>query len=92
MIEDFLGEKHLLAKNSPTPTGEALLSLFPNTTEFAGDVASLANVDEPDSPACILRGKIVTMNDGSEIIENGKIYIEKGFIIAVTAADEPRPV
>lgn len=89
LIDDFLGKKGALANDSPTPSGDLLLSLFPKA--MAGDVASLANVDNFDSPACIIRGKIVTMNDNSDVIEDGKIYVNKGLIVDIKSKNENPP-
>jgi cytosine/adenosine deaminase-related metal-dependent hydrolase len=48
-------------------------------------------IDPLDGPRFILEGRIVTMNDAFEVINRGRLYIDKSVIRGVAAADEPAP-
>lgn len=51
----------------------------------------LLGVDEPDSPPLVLLGRIVTMTEGGEVIDDGALYLRGGQIIAVARRSDPPP-
>jgi hypothetical protein len=48
-------------------------------------------IDPATGPTMILEGRIVTMDAANKIIANGRLYIDKGSIVAVQDAGAPAP-
>jgi cytosine/adenosine deaminase-related metal-dependent hydrolase len=57
----------------------------------AADEPQLLDVDDPTSPALVLLGRIVTMKEDGEVIEDGALYLRKGAIVAVGERNDPPP-
>lgn len=55
------------------------------------DEAELLDVDDPTSPALVLLGRIVTMKEDGEVIDDGAVYLRKGAIVAVADRNDPPP-
>lgn len=51
----------------------------------------LLDVDDPTSPALVLLGRIVTMKEDGEVIDDGAVYLRKGAIVAVAQRNDPPP-
>ena len=50
-----------------------------------------APVDPLDGPTFALGGRVVTMNDHAEVIDEGVVYVGKGAIVAVQEREAPPP-
>jgi cytosine/adenosine deaminase-related metal-dependent hydrolase len=76
-----------LAGPAPTPGGEGH-----DTAGLAtlGE-PQLLDVDDPTSPALVLCGRIVTMKEDGEVIDDGAVYLRKGAIVAVAERNDPPP-
>src|SRR5687768_8760567 len=48
-------------------------------------------VDPLGSPRYILEGRVVTMNENFDVLEQGRVYIDAGRIKAVLRSDDPAP-
>jgi 5-methylthioadenosine/S-adenosylhomocysteine deaminase len=48
-------------------------------------------IDPATGPTVVLQGRIVTMNDASTVIQDGRLYIDKGSIVAAQDAAAPAP-
>ncbi|MEP6909124.1 MAG: amidohydrolase family protein [Actinomycetota bacterium] len=48
-------------------------------------------VDPLDGPTFALGGRVVTMDDGKHVLDDGVVYVSKGSISAVQKADAPAP-
>lgn len=55
------------------------------------DEPQLLDVDDPTSPPLVLLGRIVTMKEDGEVIEDGAVYLRKGAIVAVADRNDPPP-
>ncbi len=55
------------------------------------DEPQLLDVDDPTSPALVLLGRIVTMKEDGEVIDDGAVYLRKGSIVAVAERNDPPP-
>jgi cytosine/adenosine deaminase-related metal-dependent hydrolase len=55
------------------------------------DEPQLLDVDDPTSPALVLRGRIVTMKEDGEVIRDGAVYLRDGVIVAVAGRNDPPP-
>jgi 5-methylthioadenosine/S-adenosylhomocysteine deaminase len=55
-------------------------------TEFAR-----VPVDPLDGPTFALGGRVVTMDDGKHVLDDGVVYVDKGSIVAVQARGKPKP-
>jgi len=53
--------------------------------------ALLAEVDQDKGPAFVLQGRVVTLNENSDVIENGRILVRKGKIVAILKEAEALP-
>ncbi|MGH8884667.1 MAG: amidohydrolase family protein [Egibacteraceae bacterium] len=51
----------------------------------------LADVDEPDSPPLVLLGRVVTLKEDGEVIDDGALYLRSGQITAVARRGDPPP-
>ncbi|HKQ79627.1 MAG TPA: amidohydrolase family protein [Blastocatellia bacterium] len=91
LLNNFLGPDTAHGKTGITPSGAALLSVVEAASAAVIDAASLLNVDELDSPPCVLRGRVVTMDNEFTVIEDGSLYLQKGRIVAVREADAAAP-
>lgn len=67
----------------PTQTGAPSGALLADDDTGAPVPALLAEVDPDKGPTFILRGRVVTLNAGSEIIEDGRILVSKGRIVDI---------
>lgn len=77
---------------APEPLAATLLAetiepalVAPEPTLLAGEI------DEDTGPTFILRGRIVTMNNANEVIENGRLIVRRGKIAAVLDKDQALP-
>jgi 5-methylthioadenosine/S-adenosylhomocysteine deaminase len=50
-----------------------------------------APIDPLDGPAFAVRGRVVTMDDGRHVVDEGAIYVKDGTIEAVQKAADPAP-
>jgi 5-methylthioadenosine/S-adenosylhomocysteine deaminase len=50
-----------------------------------------APIDPLDGPAFAVRGRVVTMDDGKHVVDEGAIYVKDGTIEAVQKAADPAP-
>jgi 5-methylthioadenosine/S-adenosylhomocysteine deaminase len=48
-------------------------------------------VDEDGGPAYVLRGRVVTMNDGGDVFEDARVVVRRGVIVAITPHGTPLP-
>ena len=55
-------------------------------SEFA-----LVPVDPLDGPTFALGGRVVTMNDSKQVLDDGVVYVSRGSIVAVQKADAAAP-
>ncbi len=76
---------------SDAPEPESELRLGAAGAGLLGAEFELLNVDPPNSPAVVLRGRIVTMNAAREVIEDGSLYMENGAIVAIAGQGEDVP-
>ncbi|MBD0325471.1 MAG: amidohydrolase family protein [Pyrinomonadaceae bacterium] len=90
MLESFLGPAAFKGKVGPTPSGAALLEATAAAAALVED-AEVLNVDELTSPPVVLRGRIVTMNDNGDVIDDGYLYLSEGKIVAVTGPEAEAP-
>jgi cytosine/adenosine deaminase-related metal-dependent hydrolase len=88
LLENFLGAAAFRGRVGPTPSGAALIEA---ATIAEAEQAEVLNIDALTSPPVVLRGRIVTMNDNSDVIEDGYLYISEGKIVAATGPDTEAP-
>jgi 5-methylthioadenosine/S-adenosylhomocysteine deaminase len=50
-----------------------------------------APIDPLDGPAFALGGRVVTMDDGKHVVDEGAVYVKGGAIVAVQKASAPAP-
>ncbi len=62
-----------------------------NAPGLKSDTMQKIPIDPLDGPKYALRGRIVTMNDARNVIDDGIIYVDKGNIIAVKKATAKAP-
>jgi cytosine/adenosine deaminase-related metal-dependent hydrolase len=60
-------------------------------TPSVADETELLAVDEADSPPLVLLGRIVTLKEDGEVIDDGALYLRAGQITAVTRRTDPPP-
>jgi cytosine/adenosine deaminase-related metal-dependent hydrolase len=48
-------------------------------------------VDSLASPSYVLEGRVVTMNEHFDVLDRGRVYIDRGRIKAVLRSDDPAP-
>lgn len=61
------------------------------STPAAIDEPQLLDVDDPTSPPLVLLGRIVTMKEDGEVIDDGAVYLRQGAIVAVAQRNDPPP-
>lgn len=57
----------------------------------SADQPQLLDVDDPTSPPLVLLGRIVTMKEDGQVIDDGAVYLREGEIVAVAHRDDPPP-
>ncbi|MBL8519603.1 MAG: amidohydrolase family protein [Betaproteobacteria bacterium] len=71
-----------------------LLSVLAFSAVF-GSCAGLPTPDArapaPQDPGLVLRGRVVTMNDRDEVIQDGRVWVRNGRIESVLRASDPLP-
>ena len=91
LLENFLNVKAARPRTGPTPSGADLLALVGEAENADAEAAAFLNVDELNSPPCVLHGRVVAMDAGFSVIEKGCVYVQNGKIVAVKKQGEPIP-
>ncbi len=81
LLGDFLA--------APAPGGPA--GVEPEAIPAAVDEPELLDVDDPEAPALVVRGRVVTLKESGEVIADGVLYLRHGQIVAVARQGDPPP-
>jgi cytosine/adenosine deaminase-related metal-dependent hydrolase len=75
-----------------SPLRGALAAGTPVLERFSpASVFRAGEVDEDNGPTYVLKGRVVTMNSANDVLEDGRIIVQKGRIEHVLSAGDPVP-